>query len=252
MSTSASTPGPALVIDAAAGWSILYLSCSYNVWGRPARSEDARTLNEQRDPQEPQAVLAILLSGTGRTLENLLRAIDEHRLSARIAVVVSSKPGVRGLDIAQQASIPTSVVRRKAFDSDEAFSQAVYQEVEPYSPDLLIMAGFLRRLVVTPAWEERILNIHPTLLPELSIAAGKGLYGDHVHQAVLEAGAAVSGATVHVVDNDYDTGPVVMRAEVPVQPNDTPASLAARVFAAECELYPAAIAHYLTTLRERS
>ena len=96
-----------------------------------------------------------------------------------------------------------------------------------------------------PEWEGRILNIHPCLIPE-SNAAGLGYYGDRVHQAVIDCGATTSGATVHVVDNEYDHGPVVMKETVPVLPGDTASDLAARVFALECELYPRAIAHYLT------
>lgn len=227
------------------------LDCSYNDGGRPARIEDARTLNERREPQNPLPTLAVLLSGTGRTLDNLLRAIDEQRLPARISAVVSSNPEVRGLEIARAAGIPSFTVSRKAFGTDDAYSAAIFDTVMPYQPDLLIMAGFLRRLVVTPAWEGRILNIHPALLPEMSSAAGKGFYGERVHRAVLASGATMSGATVHVVDNDYDTGPVVMKAEVPVLAGDTAESLAARVFDAECRLYPEAIAHYLATFRAK-
>jgi phosphoribosylglycinamide formyltransferase 1 len=187
----------------------------------------------------------VLISGSGRTLANLSAAIDQGNLRARIGMVISSAPGVRGLDIAATANIPSAVLRRKDFQSDDAFSAAVYDALAPIEPDLIVMAGFLRRLVVTPAWEERILNIHPALLPEMASAAGKGFYGNRVHEAVLAAGATVSGATVHVVDNDYDSGPVVMKAEVPVMPDDTPESLSARVFEAECRLYPQAISSYL-------
>ncbi|HVL25945.1 MAG TPA: formyltransferase family protein, partial [Thermomicrobiales bacterium] len=105
---------------------------------------------------------------------------------------------------------------------------------------------FLRKMLVLPGWEGRILNIHPALLPDAAAyAAGKGRYGDRVHAAVLENGDVVSGATVHVVTDTYDEGPPLLRAEVPVVPGDTAQTLAARVFAAECELYPEAIRRYL-------
>ena len=183
--------------------------------------------------------LAVLLSGTGRSLANLLRVIADGTLQARISVVISSKPDVRGLDVAAEAGIPTAVIERREFP-DDAYSEAVYAVLAPFQPDLIVMAGFLRKLIVRPEWEGRILNIHPALLPE-SAAAGKGFYGERVHAAVIASGARESGASVHVVDNGYDTGPVVMRATVQVLPGDTPASLGARVFAAECALYPEAI-----------
>ncbi len=189
--------------------------------------------------------LAVLLSGTGRTLENLLVATADGRLCARIAAVVSSAPAVRGLDIAREARLPVTTIVRRDYATDCQFSDAIYNWLAPWDPDLIVLAGFLRRLVVDDRWSNRILNIHPALLPE-SPAAGRGFYGERVHAAVLASGASRSGATVHVVDNDYDTGPVVARATVPVLQDDTAATLAARVFAAECELYPRAIAQYLS------
>jgi phosphoribosylglycinamide formyltransferase 1 len=197
--------------------------------------------------ERPPVGVAVLLSGSGRTLDNVLRAIAAGELPCSVRVVVSSKPGVRGLEIAAAAGIPALVLQRRQFASDEAYSDAIYAAIRPYEPELILLAGFLRKLVVPPAWENRILNIHPALLPEMAAAAGKGYYGERVHAAVLASGAATSGATVHVVDNGYDTGPVVMRATVPVLPDDTPESLAARVFEAECRLYPAAIRRHLAS-----
>jgi phosphoribosylglycinamide formyltransferase-1 len=188
-------------------------------------------------------LLAVLLSGTGRTLENFLRVIERGELDARVVVVVSSVPGVRGLRIAEEAGIPAVVVRRQEHDSDEAFSAAVFAAIAPYQPDLILLAGFLRRLVIPAAWRGRILNIHPALLPEGP--AGRGFYGERVHAAVLASGVAESGATVHVVNEEYDTGPVILRRPVPVLPDDTPATLGARVFGAECDLYPEAVRRYV-------
>lgn len=208
------------------------------------RNEDAEG-PDANGTSEPWR-LAVLLSGSGRTLENLLAAIARGDLPARVVAVVSSVAGVRGLEIAAKAGIPCALVPRRSAASDAAYSAAVYEAVAPYRPDLLVLAGFLRRLVVPPEWEGRILNIHPALLPEAAAyAAGRGRYGEHVHAAVLANGDRTTGATVHIVDNDYDAGPPVLRIEVPIRPDDTPATLAARVFAAECELYPAAIRHYL-------
>lgn len=191
-----------------------------------------------------QPRLAVLLSGSGRTLENLIATIDRGELDAGIVAVVSSKAGVRGIEIAKHAGLPSVVIQRKGFSNDAAFTNAILDWLAPYEPDLIIHAGFLRKLVIPDAWEGRMLNIHPSLIPE-SGAAGKGFYGHRVHEAVLQSGARESGATVHVLDNEYDEGPIVMKTKVPVLAGDTADSLAARVFDAECALYPVAIAVYI-------
>lgn len=190
------------------------------------------------------ARLAILLSGSGRTLENLLSSIERGRLDAEVVAVVSSKPGVRGIEIAETAGIPVTVIERKGFESDAAFTNAILAWLEPFQPNLIVHAGFLRKLEIPQQWEGRMINIHPSLIPE-SGAMGKGFWGDRVHTAVIASGAKWSGATVHLVDNEYDHGPIVAKVVVPVMPDDTTESLAARVFAAECRLYPPAIARYL-------
>lgn len=206
----------------------------------------AAGVNTSAHEQTPTR-LAVLLSGTGRTLANLLGVIASGDLDAAVVGVVSSVSEVRGLKIADSAGVPTAVIQRRGYASDAAFSEAIFVWLEPRQPDLILLAGFLRKLVVPPAWHGRILNIHPSLLPETAhYAAGRGLYGERVHAAVLANGDAVSGATVHVVDNEYDTGPVVLRAEAPVLVGDTPASLGARVFASECRLYPEAIRRHLS------
>ena len=190
--------------------------------------------------------LAVLLSGGGRTLANLIARTESGDLPAEVVAVVSSNPAAGGLAIAERAASPAVVLKRSAFLDDAAYSQAIYAAIAPHAPDLIVCGGFLKRLVVLAEWEGRILNIHPCLIPE-SNAAGFGYYGDRVHQAVLASGAAISGATVHVVDNEYDHGPVVMRQTVAVLPGDTADTLATRVFEAECELYPQAIiAHWHT------
>ena len=197
--------------------------------------------------------MGVLISGAGRTLENLLRSIDRGELDARVCVVISSVPGVRGLEIATSAGIPAITVQRSSFGSLEAYSEGIHAAVAPYAPEFLVMAGFLRKMRVLPGWERRILNIHPALLPEAApYAAGRGLFGARVHAAVLANGDRVSGATVHVVTDDYDAGPPLARVEVPVCEGDTPETLAARVFAAECALYPAAIRDFIAQLPRTS
>jgi formyltetrahydrofolate-dependent phosphoribosylglycinamide formyltransferase len=196
------------------------------------------------DTQHRTPRLAVLLSGSGRTLENLIATIARGELDAKLVAVVSSKPGVRGIEIAERAGLPVTVIPRKGFADDAAFTGAILDWLTPYRPDLIIHAGFLRKLVIPDAWTGRMLNIHPSLIPE-SGAAGQGFYGNRVHEAVLLSGALESGATVHVLDNEYDEGPIVMKARVPVLADDTVDTLAARVFEAECRLYPEAIAVYV-------
>lgn len=192
--------------------------------------------------------LGVVISGSGRTLQNLLEVIERGELNAEVVGVASSRAGVAGLDIAAHHGIPAHTVTRLDHPGVERYSQAMYDVMTPYAPDLLIMAGFLRRLLVFPGWEGRILNIHPALLPDAAAyAAGKGMYGDRVHQAVLDHGDTVSGATVHVVTDTYDDGPPLMRSEVLVKRDDTVSSLASRVFAEECSLYPEAIRRYMAT-----
>lgn len=217
---------------------------------RRAQSIVDATQKRNRYVREHEATspwnLAVLLSGAGRTLENLIAAIDRGELLARVPVVISSKAGVRGLDVARGAGIPAYVVRRSDYASIEAYSDAVYTALDSYDIDVIAMAGYLRKLLILPQWERRVINIHPCLLPEAALwAAGKGMYGERVHAAVIEHGDTISGCTVHLVTNDYDAGPPIARAEIPVYPDDTAASLGSRVFIAETRLYPAAIRDYM-------
>lgn len=191
--------------------------------------------------------LGVLLSGSGRTLENLLAVIAAGKLDAEVVCVVSSRPGVRGVEIAREAGIPVSVVTWKGVPDPAECSRTVFSTMEQHGADLLILAGFLQQLAIDPGWEGRMLNIHPCLLPQAeAYAAGRGKYGNRVHAAVLAHGDTVTGATVHVVTQEYDTGPPILQREVAVLPGDTPETLAARVFAVECELYPEAIRCYMT------
>jgi phosphoribosylglycinamide formyltransferase-1 len=190
----------------------------------------------------PQTInLAILLSGSGRTLENLQQLINQGRLDARIAIVVSSKANAYGLQRAQQHGIDAVAVPRKAYDSLAAFNDAINDVLSRYDIDLVVLAGFLSLYCPPPHLAGRVMNIHPALLPAFG---GKGLYGDRVHRAVIESGAKVSGCTVHFADEHYDQGPIILQKAVPVEDDDTVESLAARVFEAECELYPKAIQLY--------
>ncbi len=182
--------------------------------------------------------LAVLLSGSGRTLQNFVDEIAAGRLDARVQVVVSSRRDVLGVEKARAAGVPVEIVRRRDFDSDEAFSEAITAVLDRYDIDLVLLAGYLQRYVFPLRFEGRVLNIHPGLLPKYG---GKGMYGHHVHEAVIAAGERESGCTVHIAGHEYDTGPIVLQKRVPVLLDDTPDTLADRVFAAECEAYPEAV-----------
>jgi len=185
-----------------------------------------------------EARMAVLLSGGGRTLQNFLDLSAKGLLKARVVKVISSRPDAYGLVRARQAGVPTAVVRRRAFADLDSFSSAVTRELDEARPDLVAMAGFMCLYHIPERYRNRVLNIHPALLPSFG---GKGFYGERVHRAVLEHGCKVSGCTVHFADNLYDHGPIIVQKCVPVEEGDDAHSLAARVFEKECEAYPEAV-----------
>jgi formyltetrahydrofolate-dependent phosphoribosylglycinamide formyltransferase len=182
--------------------------------------------------------LAVLLSGNGTTLQNLLDRSAAGRLPAEVVVVVSNRADAFGLQRAEQAGIPALVVERAGCADRDEFSRRIFAVCRQHRADLVCLAGFLQLLVIPDDFAGRVLNIHPALIPAF---CGKGYYGHRVHEAVLEYGAKVSGCTVHFADVVYDHGPIVLQRVVPVLDDDTPDTLAARVFEQECEAYPEAI-----------
>jgi phosphoribosylglycinamide formyltransferase-1 len=181
----------------------------------------------------PGPTLCVLISGGGTTLQNFIDRIVAGTFAARIAGVVSSKPDTLGVERAKAAGLPV-VVEPKGPN----FADRVWAAVRRFHPDYVCLAGWLHLLPIPADFRGRVLNIHPALLPKYG---GKGMYGRHVHEAVLSAGEKESGCTVHFADDTYDTGPIVLQKQVPVLPGDSPEALAVRVFAAECEAYPEAI-----------
>jgi len=182
--------------------------------------------------------VAVLISGGGTTLLNLIKRIDAGELPVDIRLVISSSPKAGGLRHAETAGIPSTVVERKQFESREQFSAAIFDHCRRAEVDLVVMGGFLKQVVIPDDFMHRVVNIHPALIPAF---CGKGFYGHYVHEAVLEYGVKLSGCTIHFVDNKYDHGPVILQRAVPVMDEDTPETLAARVFEAECEAYPEAL-----------
>jgi phosphoribosylglycinamide formyltransferase-1 len=177
--------------------------------------------------------LVALISGSGTTLQNLIDRISAGKLTAEIAGVVSSRADVFGVERAKRAGLSVTVVRKTL-----SFTEEIWAAVRSYSPDLVVFAGWLHLLPIPPDFHHKVLNIHPSLLPAFG---GKGMYGHHVHEAVLQSGTKISGCTVHFADDTYDTGPILVQKCVPVKEGDDPDTLAARVFQAECEAYPEAI-----------
>ncbi len=182
--------------------------------------------------------LAVLISGGGTTLRNLIQKIAAGKLDAKIVLVISSTAKAGGLQIATAAGIPTIVVDPKNSPTPAEFSEATFGPCRQADAHIVVMAGYLKHVLIPPDFENRVTNIHPALIPA---CCGPGMYGRRVHEAVLESAAKLSGCTVHFVDNQYDHGPIILQRTVPVLDDDTPDSLAARVFAAECEAYPEAL-----------
>lgn len=182
--------------------------------------------------------IAVLLSGSGSTLQNIIDHIDDHGLRAEVVCVIASRSDAYGLERARNHGIPAVAVRRKDYADTESFSDAIWTEVRAHHAELVVLAGFMCLLTIPEDFAHRVMNVHPALIPAF---CGHGMYGHHVHEAVLEYGAKISGATVHFADAEYDTGPIILQEAVPVLEDDTPESLAERVQAKERELYPRAI-----------
>jgi phosphoribosylglycinamide formyltransferase-1 len=187
--------------------------------------------------------IVILISGGGSNMAAIVRAADgerwAERLGARVAAVISNQPDAGGLAIARERGLATAVVPHKDFASREAFDAALARAIDVHSPALVALAGFMR--ILTPGfvahYRGRLINIHPSLLPAFP--------GLHTHRRAIEAGCRVAGVTVHEVTAELDHGPILAQAAVPVLPDDTPETLAARVLAQEHRIYPRAVADWL-------
>ena len=190
--------------------------------------------------------IVILISGGGSNMAAIVQAAQQQewvrRLDARVAAVISNKADAQGLVFAREHGIATAVLNHKDFDSREAFDAALAQQIDSHEPALVVLAGFMR--ILTPGFVNhfagRLLNIHPSLLPAFP--------GLHTHQRAIEAGCKFAGATVHQVTAELDVGPILDQAVVPVLPEDTPQTLAARVLTQEHIIYPRAVAHFLRHL----
>ncbi|MHC4544570.1 MAG: phosphoribosylglycinamide formyltransferase [Planctomycetota bacterium] len=182
--------------------------------------------------------LGVLISGGGTTLMNILEHIKQDRLNVEVAVVISSRSTVTGVEKAKNAGLKVKIIRKKDFPDVDEFSERVEKELVTANVDLVIQGGWLCLWKIPPRYENRVMNIHPALLPSFG---GQGMWGHHVHEAVLAAGCKISGCTVHFCTNEYDKGPIIVQRACDVKHSDTPETLAARVFEQECIAYPQAI-----------
>ena len=186
-----------------------------------------------------QKSIVILISGSGTNLQAIIDAVAAGQINASISAVISNRADAKGLDRARQQHINAVIIDQNQYDDRASYDQALISEIDKYKPDLIVLAGFMRILSeeFISHFNNIILNIHPSLLPEF-----KGL---HTHRRALEASKKTHGASVHFVSNELDSGPVVIQAEVPVLANDTEDALAERVLHQEHVIYPMAIAWYI-------
>jgi len=184
--------------------------------------------------------VVILISGRGSNMISIVNAVNDGSLPVNIVAVISNRPDAAGIIFAQQAGIDTAIIDHKTFASREHFDQAMASKIDTYSPDLVVLAGFMRILTTefVEHYANKLINIHPALLPKFK--------GMDTHQRAIDAGETEHGASVHFVTAELDAGPVILQAKVPVFSNDTADTLAARVLEQEHQLYPEAINKLVT------
>jgi phosphoribosylglycinamide formyltransferase-1 len=182
--------------------------------------------------------LGILLSGGGRTMTNIQQEIEDGYLNAEIVTVISSLSNVRGVQLAEGLGFEPAIIRKKDYPDIEQFSAKIAYTLDEAKVDLVVQAGWMCLWHIPANYENRVMNIHPALLPAFG---GQGMYGHHVHEAVIKTGCKVSGCTVHFCTNEYDAGPIIVQRTCEVKDDDDAGTLAARVFEQECLAYPEAI-----------
>ena len=184
--------------------------------------------------------IAVFASGRGSNFQAILDAIDAGILPARVVVLISNKSETGAVEIARARNISTHCLSQKMFSSEEALAYAMLEVLEKKHAEFIALVGYLKKIPphVIRQYRNRILNIHPALLPSFG---GEGMYGHHVHEAVIARGEKVSGATVHLVDEEYDRGPMILQKTVDIIPDETPDSLAEKVLKVEHEIFPLAL-----------
>ena len=184
--------------------------------------------------------LGVFASGRGSNFKAIIDAIQENRLNADLRLLLSNKQDAGALSIARDVNVPTAVVSKQSFETRDVFIETMLSTLKQHGVEFIVLAGYMKKVPpeIISAYRNRLVNIHPALLPSFG---GKGMYGHHVHEAVIERGCKVTGVTVHIVDEVYDHGPIVAQRCVPVEEGDTPDRLASRVLKVEHQLYAEAL-----------
>jgi len=216
------------------------LNLEQDVVGTCEPAPGSRTISKTQTTKRERPIrLGVLISGGGTTLMNILEYIKQGRLNAEVAVVISSRSTAAGVEKAKNAGLDVKIIRKKDVPDIDEFSKRIEDELVTANVDLVIQGGWLCLWKIPARYENRVMNIHPALLPSFG---GQGMWGHYVHEAVLKAGCKVSGCTVHFCTNEYDKGPIIVQRACEVKDDDTPETLAVRVFEQECIAYPQAIA----------
>lgn len=200
--------------------------------------KDIEAVREVATENKPPIRLGVLISGGGTTLMNVLEYIKKGKLNAEIALVIGSRSDAEGVEKAKKAGLNVKIIRKKDYPGVDEFSRRIEEQLAAANVELVIQGGWLCLWNIPKRYENKVMNIHPALLPSFG---GQGMWGHHVHEAVLKAGCKVSGCTVHFCTNEYDEGPIIVQRCCPVIETDTPDTLAERVFEQECIAYPQAI-----------
>lgn len=190
--------------------------------------------------------IVVFASGSGSNFQAILDAAETGEIPANVTGLIAQREGIGAIERAHRHQIPVSVLNPARFPNRSIFEHALMEQLDSWNPDLIVLAGYLVKIpsAVINRWQGKIINIHPSLLPDFG---GKGFYGRRVHEAVLSAGRTESGCTVHLVTEEFDQGPILGQRRVPVRPDDTPDSLASRVLEQEHRLLPDVIRKQLTT-----
>jgi len=191
----------------------------------------------------PQVKIGVLISGSGTNLQSLIDNIETGNIKGKITVVISNRKDAYGLNRARQKNIDALYIRQKDYESFENFNDAIIDELKKHNVELVVLSGYLKILTskFIEEYRNRIINIHPSLIPAF---CGKGYYGIKVHEEVIKYGVKLSGATVHFVDEDADTGPIIIQEAVEVGYEDTAETLKQKVLKIEHKILPLAVKYY--------
>ncbi len=190
--------------------------------------------------------IVVFASGSGSNFQAIIDSVNSGDIPATISGLLASRNGIQSIERARKNNIPVQILSESEFKTDEAYVSALVQTLEDWKPDLIVLAGYMKKIpgIIIKKYANRIINIHPSLLPKYG---GKGYFGLNVHKAVIANGEKESGCTVHVVTNEYDSGPVLEQTRVPVFPDDTPEALQKRILVQEHLLLPKVIRQILTS-----